>query len=243
MPEGPSLLLLKEDIDALHLIGKKVLRIDGTNKIEADRLIGQQLKAVKTYGKNFLLCFKDFTLRVHLMMFGTYLINAEKSTKLQLSLQFEDAKINFYTTSLKIIEEDPDDLFDWSSDIMSDQWNAAAALKKLKAQPDAIIADLLLDQQIFTGSGNIIKNEALFRAGIHPLSKVASIPDKKLKELIKAVRDFSFDFLNWRRDKVLKRHLEVYEQKNKKHPQIIKEYLGKGKRGTYIWPEKQHLYV
>ncbi|RZM30428.1 MAG: endonuclease [Pedobacter sp.] len=243
MPEGPILLILKEEVDALHLIGKKVLRIDGVNKIDADRLIGQPLKDVKTYGKNFLLCFKDFTLRVHLMMFGTYLINEDKATKLQLSLQFDGATINFYTTSLKIIDEDLDDVYDWNTDIMSDRWDAKAALKKMQEKPKSVIADLLLDQDIFTGSGNIIKNEALFRAGIHPMSTVAAIPEKKLKELIKAVRDFSFDFLKWKKGKVLKKHLDVYEQKNKAHPQVTKEYLGKGKRGTYIWPEKQHLYV
>lgn len=243
MPEGPIILILKEEIDALHLIGKKVLRIDGTNKIDADRLIGQQLKAVKTYGKNFLLCFNDFTLRVHLMMFGTYLINEEKNTKLQLSLQFDGATLNFYTTSLKIIEENLDTVFDWKTDIMSDKWDAKLALKKVNGHPEAIIADLLLDQDIFTGAGNIIKNEALYRAEIHPLSKVAAIPEKKLKQLIKDVRDFSFDFLKWKKAKVLKKNLDVYEQKNKSHPQVVKEYLGKGKRGTYIWPEKQQLYV
>ncbi len=50
-----------------------------------------------------------------------------------------------------------------------------------------MICDALLDQEIFAGSGNIIKNESLFMARIHPESICYQIPDEQLKELLKDV--------------------------------------------------------
>ncbi|MCD0489222.1 endonuclease [Pedobacter sp. MC2016-14] len=244
MPEGPIIVILKEEVDALHLVGKKVLRISGTNTIDDDRIIGQKVLAIKTYGKNFLICFEYFTLRVHLMMFGTYAINQRKETKLQLSLQFEDAELNFYTTSLKIIDEDLDDVYDWKSDIMAEAWDPKAALKKIQAKPKALAADVILDQNIFTGAGNIIKNEVLYRVKIHPLSRVGAIPVEKLKELIKEVRNYSFDFLKWKKAKVLTKNFKIYEHKpgDDKIKGWVKEPLGKGKRITYYNPETQIKY-
>ena len=244
MPEGPIIVILKEEVDALHLVGKKVLRVSGTNTIEDDRIIGQQVKAIKTYGKNFLICFEDFTLRVHLMMFGTYSLNHRKQTKLQLSLQFENAELNFYTTSLKIIDEDLDTVYNWKSDIMSDLWDPKAAFKKILKKPKALVTDILLDQDIFTGAGNIIKNEVLYRIKVHPLSRVGALPAEKLKEMIKEVRNYSFDFLKWKKAKVLAKNFKIYEKDPDDDQQkgLVKEPLGKGKRITYYYPEEQIKY-
>ena len=74
-----------------------------------------------------------------------------------------------YTPALiRLIEEDLDTLFDWEADVMSDKWNPARARKKLKAMPATMVCDALLDQQVFSGVGNIIKNEVLYRIKLHP---------------------------------------------------------------------------
>ena len=44
---------------------------------------------------------------------------------------------------------------------MSEKWNAPQALAHTKAFVELEIADVLLDQEIFAGVGNIIKNEIL----------------------------------------------------------------------------------
>ena len=49
-------------------------------------------------------------------------------------------------------------------------WNAKTAKKKLMLMPNTLICDALLDQQIFSGVGNIIKNEVFYRVKIHPRS-------------------------------------------------------------------------
>ena len=44
-----------------------------------------------------------------------------------------------------------------------------------------------MDQSVVAGVGNIYSDEALWLSGIHPTSIVSKIPEKKLKELLKAV--------------------------------------------------------
>ena len=67
---------------------------------------------------------------------------------------------------------------------MADAWNPRAARRKLAAQPDTLAADALLDQHVFSGVGNIIKNEVLHRIRVHPESTVGALPSRKLGEMI-----------------------------------------------------------
>lgn len=47
----------------------------------------------------------------------------------------------------------------------------------------------LLDQSVVAGVGNIYADESLFAVGVHPATRVADVPKKKLKELYEALRD------------------------------------------------------
>ena len=102
------------------------------------------------------------------MLFGSYRINERRPTVPRLSLQFKNDEINFYACSLKYIEGNLDEAYDWQADVMADAWNPRAARRKLKLQPTMLVCDALLDQSIFAGVGNIIKNEVLFRIRVHP---------------------------------------------------------------------------
>ena len=46
---------------------------------------------------------------------------------------------------------------------------------------ETLVCDALLDQNVFAGVGNIIKNEVLFRIRVHPLSTVGALPAAKLR--------------------------------------------------------------
>lgn len=61
-------------------------------------------------------------------------------------------------------------------------------------------------KDIFSGVGNIIKNEVLFRIRVHPLSTVGALPAPKLRLLVDEARQYSFDFLEWKRQYLLKQH-------------------------------------
>jgi endonuclease-8 len=90
-----------------------------------------------------------------------------------------------------IRNEKVDFLFDEEVDIISEKWNVQKVLELTLQQADELICDVLLDQNIFAGVGNIIKNEALFFAGVHPLSRTANIPKERIQDIISQARTFS----------------------------------------------------
>jgi len=233
MPEGPSIVILKEAVQAFK--GKKVVTAGGSANIDMDRLVNQKIIDFKTWGKHFIICFKGFAIRIHLLMFGKYSINEEIKRQAKLSLVFDKGELHFYTCSVVEIDVPLDDVYDWSADIMSDKWDTKAARKKLKAQPETPVCDALLDQEIFAGSGNIIKNEVLYRTKIHPASLIGDIPPRKLTEIINETRNYAFDFLAWKKDNVLSKHWQAYTKKKcpRDGDTLENKYLGKTKRRTF----------
>ena len=205
MPEGPSIAILREE--AQRFAGKRIVAVAGNTTIAKERLLDQRIVAIRSWGKHFLVELKTFSLRIHFLMFGSWRIDERKDGATpRLSLQFRDGELNVYTCSVRFIEEPLDDVYDWSADVLSDAWDAAAARRKLRAMPETLVCDALLDQNIFAGVGNIIKNEVLFRIRLHPLSKVGALPRRKLAQLVDEARRYSFDFLAWKKAFVLRKH-------------------------------------
>ena len=60
---------------------------------------------------------------------------------------------------MRFLDDAADALDDWSADVLAAAWAPAAPRRKLGARPDALVCDALLDQDVFAGVGNIIKNE------------------------------------------------------------------------------------
>jgi endonuclease-8 len=240
MPEGPSIVILKEAVQEFK--GKKLIEIGGNTKVDFSSLVNQKITDFKSFGKNFFICFKDASIKIHFMLFGSYRVNETKQTQPRLSLRFNKGELNLYACSVKLIEGDL--IYDWSADVMNENWNAAKARKKLKAIPETLVCDALLDQTIFAGVGNIIKNEVLFRIKIHPKTKVGNLPSKKLTELIKEARQYSFDFLEWKKQYVLKKHWLVHTKKicPRDGSTVVKEYMGKTNRRTFYCNTCQELY-
>jgi endonuclease-8 len=242
MPEGPSIVILREAVSAFG--GKKVLRVAGNTKEDKERLVNKKVLAFRSWGKHFLIVFKGFAVRIHFLLFGSYRINEEKETAPRLSLAFKDGELNFYACSVKFIEGDVNDVYDWSADIMADQWDPAAAVKKLKAHPDMLACDALLDQDIFAGSGNIIKNEVLWRIKMHPLTQMGAVKPKQLRQLADETRNYAFDFLEWKKTYVLKKNWKAHTKRTCARCELplVKEYLGKTNRRTFYCPNCQVLH-
>jgi endonuclease-8 len=209
MPEGPSIVILKEE--AAKFVGKVVREVSGNSRQDIQRMAGKRVRAICSWGKHFLIAFSGFSLRVHFMLFGRYRIDALKeNASPRLSLRFDNGELNLYACSVQFIEGDLDDVYDWSGDVMADAWDPKQARKKLKARPDMLATDALLEQDIFAGVGNIIKNEVLWRIRVHPESSIGALPPRKLGELIKQAREYSFDFYEWKKAFVLRKHYQVH---------------------------------
>lgn len=243
MPEGPTIVILKEQLQPFE--GKQVVAVSGNAKIDLDRIQRQKVNWFKSWGKHFLIGLDGFTVRIHFLMFGSYLINETKDAKVRLGLEFNNGFVNFYACAVKLLEGDADSHYDWATDVMSDQWNPKKAKAKLQQIPGKQICDALLEQDIFSGVGNIIKNEVLYRVGVHPESEVGKIPARKISEIIKEARQYSFDFLLWKKEFTLKKHWLAHTKKtcSRCDLPIIKKYTGTKKRRSFFCENCQKLYT
>ncbi|HTI89542.1 MAG TPA: DNA-formamidopyrimidine glycosylase family protein [Puia sp.] len=243
MPEGPSIVILKEAVAAFK--GKKILSATGNTKVDKEGMTGQKVITFKSWGKHFLICLPGLTVRIHFLLFGSYSINEQIKPNPRLHLKFSNGDLYFYTCSVKIVTEPVDEIYDWSADVMNDSWSAAKAKKKLKALPGMLVCDALLNQDIFAGVGNIIKNEVLFRIKVHPESEVGALPPRKLTEMITEARLYSFDFLKWKKAFELRKNWLAHTKTicPRDHVPFIRvRHLGKTRRRAFYCEVCQILY-
>lgn len=239
MPEGPSIVILRDEASIFAL--KTIRSVSGNSKLDIERMRGRRVVAIRSYGKQLLFQFTNFSMRIHLLMFGSYRINEEKPASPRLRLEFDNGFINFYGCSVKFIEGNLEEAFEWAADVMADCWNPIKARRKLRAQPGTQICDALLDQNLFAGVGNIIKNEVLFRALVHPENRIGDLPARKVAEVVREARQYSFQFLEWKRAYVLKKHWLVYKKKTcpRCAGRLTLAHLGNSQRRTFFCPRCQ----
>ena len=248
MPEGPTLVILKEETARFE--GQHIVKASGTTTaFDPASLDGQPILALRTFGKQFIVQVPDMAFRVHFLLFGSYRVDARKDNDAvkppRLALAMEDGgSLNFYGCSIKPVDDDLDTVYDWSADVISPTWNAAAALKKLRAAPDTLVCDALLDQTVFAGVGNIVKNEVLFRIRVHPASTVGGLSAPKLRELVAEARNYCFDFLRWKKAFVLKQHWLAHAKRICPRCNIpfTKAHLGVTQRRAFFCERCQKRY-
>lgn len=130
--------------------------------------------------------------------------------------------------------------------------------ERLLKRPRGKIKQVLMDQTLISGIGNIYSDEILWRASVHPLSIVEKIPEKHLKEIFKATGetlkkgidfggDSTSDYRNiyGERGKFQATHnaYQMHKKKCKKSkcPGIL-ERIVVGGRSTHFCPVHQKLF-
>jgi len=155
----------------------------------AERLQGRQIAAVKRYGKFILVSLRGGGyLVIHLGMTGRLLLGGDpgKHTHAILTL---DRGVLLYDDSrqfgcVEVSEEFPQRVRRLGPEPLEVTFEEfAAALKRRKTRVKA----LLLDQGFVRGVGNIYADEALFRAGIHPLAVACRLRGGRPRRLFDAV--------------------------------------------------------
>ncbi|HDS46212.1 MAG TPA: hypothetical protein ENN68_09060 [Methanomicrobia archaeon] len=244
--EGPSVWAVAEKLAGFK--GKKVTAVSGNAKIEKDGFVDATIENIFPRGKNLFLQFADAALKIHFLMYGSYRINeAREGKEPRLALVFDNEQLNFYNCSVRIVPtEQIDAQFDEELDIVSGNWNVRKVIARAAERKDAYICDVLLDQEVFAGVGNIIKNEALFMAKLHPLSVVGGIPHEKLIDVTFKARAFSQLFHTVRRnEEQLQPFLTLYRKKCCPLCQgtVVLERTGDSARISFFCPSCQVLYT
>ena len=240
MPEGPSILHLKDQL--ISFKNKVVKKAGGYGNMPTDWLEGRKLLDIKTWGKHLLFVFTNGVVRVHLGLFGSVLVDERKDVNRSFFLEFSHGEINGYVVRAKKIENIEEE-YDWRTDILSPDFDKDYVKKLVRENGNKTIDDILMNQDIFTGVGNIIRNEALYRAGIHPLSIANKIPAAKLTKLVNEVLKYARVFYKNLTKNDRNDDFQVYKQEYADDgSEVTMKKLTKSNRKIYFSEHHQVLY-
>uniref|UniRef100_A0A671KWL9 Endonuclease 8-like 3 n=1 Tax=Sinocyclocheilus anshuiensis TaxID=1608454 RepID=A0A671KWL9_9TELE len=98
-------------------------------------------------------------------------------------------------------------------DICSPKFSFSQAVEAVKRESERMLCDVLLDQTVLPGVGNIIKNEALFDSGLNPAVKVKQLKSEQVHHVVRMTRDFTLLFYK-KNGSPLYKHYKVYKRPN-----------------------------
>jgi formamidopyrimidine-DNA glycosylase len=164
-------------------------------------IVGEKIVDVKREAKYLILeLSNDKRLIIHLRLSGTMVlaplgVEPEKFSRIVFRLEdrqlfFKEPRVLGRAYLLKGSER-PTNLkgfFNLGCEPISADFNETYLREKIKHRK-ALIKNLLLDQNICAGMGNIYSDEALFRAGIRPTRRAYRITRKEMSRLGKSLRD------------------------------------------------------
>ena len=205
MPELPEVEITRRGI-ATHLVDRQIIRIKIHNHIlrwpippELTTLLpGQRINAITRRAKYLLLACSKGTLIIHLGMSGSLRVLS------QSSLPQKHDHFELWTDSEAVMRfRDPrrfGAVLWWDGEILqhpllrqlgpeplSDAFDGRFLHEKIRGHGISI-KQILMNQHIVAGLGNIYANEALFHAGISPLAPASRLGIKRCKRLVSAVR-------------------------------------------------------
>ena len=204
MPEGDTIF---RAAGTLHraLAGAAVVRFESafpalTRVHEDAPLTGRTVESVRSVGKHILMRFSGgLILRTHMRMNGSWHIyrpgerwrrSRHDMRVLVASAEFEAVGFNIpvaeFTGERDLARHD--ELCRLGPDVLAEHFEAPEAIRRIRAQASTPIADVLLNQRIIAGLGNVYKSEVLFACGINPFALVRSLDDAALQALVDAAR-------------------------------------------------------
>ncbi|MGE0067388.1 MAG: Fpg/Nei family DNA glycosylase [Solirubrobacterales bacterium] len=201
MAEGDTILRLARRLDSA--LAGEVLAVSAPNPrgraAGVERLDGRYLEGAEARGKHLLLRFDELVLHSHLGMSGGWHLYprgaawrrprssawAVLSGRDQEAVQFGGPTMRLLTAER--VRRDPQ-LARLGPDVLASDFDPEAVALALRADPGRGIGDVLLDQRLLAGVGNIFKSEACFAARIDPWRTVGDLSEAELVAVLTAAR-------------------------------------------------------
>lgn len=203
MPELPEVEYVARQLRG-EVIGRRIERVEvlweraitGMSAAEFEaQLAGQVISDIGRRAKYLLLYFASGeVLLVHRRMSGNLILastsgRADEEPYIRVRFALDDGRALLYTDPRKFgrlrlvsAEELPEVFAALGPEPLVEEFTPAMLAARLAGRGRPIKA-LLLDQTIVAGLGNIYADEALFRAGIHPLRTGASLTPSEITAL------------------------------------------------------------
>jgi endonuclease VIII len=159
--------------------------------------VGRTIERVEPNGKHLLIHFAgDLVLQTHMRMTGSWHLYAAdaiwKRPRHQATLVIEAGDRMAVGFNIPIVSLDSEawmkstpSLRSLGSDILSTSFAIDDVLSRLGQQPaDRALGEVLLDQRVVAGIGNIYRCEALFACRHHPWTMAGSLDEAARRRLI-----------------------------------------------------------
>jgi len=206
MPEGDTIHRAAATLQRA-IGGQIVTRFESVlpklTRVDADApLRGRTVDRVEARGKHLLIWFSgDLVLRTHMRMNGSWHIYRPgerwQRPHRDMRIVIETAAMHAVAFTVPVAEfvtshelASHDVIAELGPDPLSDNFNAEEAIERMQAHGDVEIADVLLDQTVIAGIGNVYKSEVLFGARINPFARVAALTRDQLAEVVAVAMRF-----------------------------------------------------
>lgn len=200
MPEGDSIYraakalnraLAGKTVTAFESVLPKLARVDDQTPLR-----GRTIERVVSAGKNLIIEFSgDLHLHTHMRMSGSWHIyrpgerwrRAHRDMRIVIgtddfvAVAFAVPVAEFHTSRSLARDED---LRRMGPDLLGHTFDRDEALRRIRARPAEEIANVLLNQRVVAGIGNIWKSETLFDARIDPFMRVSDLDDGQLDRIV-----------------------------------------------------------
>jgi endonuclease VIII len=204
MPEGDTIFKAARTLHRA-LAGQTVTRFETVlvhlARVDADTPVARRtVERVAAAGKHLLMTFSGgLVLRTHMRMNGSWHIYRlgerwqRPRGEMRIAIETTDwvavafrVHVAEFVQASDLARHRP--IATLGPDLLADTFDADEALRRMRTRSAHPIADVLLDQRVFAGIGNVYKSEVLFLAGIHPDAQIALISDDTLRDVIAIAR-------------------------------------------------------
>jgi endonuclease-8 len=204
MPEGDTIFRAARTLHRA-LAGHEVVRFESVfpalTRVDDDAPVaGRRVEGVTAAGKHVLMRFSgDLVLRTHMRMNGSWHIYrpGEPWRRPRRDMRIVVATASFEAVGFNVPVAEflgpralarQDDLRLMGPDLLSEGFDPAEALRRLRGRPELSIADALLNQRLVAGAGNVYKSEVLFLCGVNPFARVADVDDERIMAILATAR-------------------------------------------------------
>jgi endonuclease-8 len=202
VPEGDTIFRAARTLHRA-LGGRAVTRFESvypalTRVDDKSPLAGRTVDLVTSRGKHLLMAFSGgLILHTHMRMHGAWHIyrtgerwrSPRRDMRIVVGAEpwvavgFNIPVAEFLTTQQ--LARHPV-LQTLGPDLADPRFDRHEALRRIRSHPSEAVGDLLLNQRVVAGIGNVLKSELLFVAKIDPFAAAGSLDDAQLTRLIDA---------------------------------------------------------
>ena len=196
---GRKIVDVETSYNSSYHAGKDNIKNPKFFAIFKKKVKGKKILKAERREKNVLIRLSgDYTVVVHMKMTGHFVYDRPDTNFVRLNFKLDNGKHLVLSdmrkfakiTLIKTGELEKSFHFEHlGPEPLGKNFQFKIFNLQIQKRPKGRIKQILMDQSLIAGIGNIYSDEILWRAGVHPLSHPGKIPEKNLRAMFKATKE------------------------------------------------------